>query len=115
MPRATCSPENFRAIFTGEIQIGTLANCGLPGGALLREGPICLVGKDLLSPVRQIRSEGMELLTVHAENEKAIIILNGADNLYDCSRWNRNGELVIVLEGKYHDRLVDTILHRYLA
>jgi len=83
--------------------------------ALLRVKARRLVGKDLFSPVLQIRSEDVELLVVYVHNQETIIVVDWADNLNGLSRWNRNGELVIVLEGKHHDRVVETMLHRYLA
>jgi len=56
----------------------------------------------------------MELFVAYVHDEEAIIIVDLANNLNDLSGWNCNGELVIISEGKHHDRLVKTILHRYL-
>jgi len=51
----------------------------------------------------------------YVHNEETIIIVDPANDPNNLSCWNRDGELVIIGEGKHHDRLVETILHRYLT
>jgi len=54
-------------------------------------------------------------LVAYVHNKETIIIVDPANDPNDLPRWNRNGELVIIGEGKHHDRLFETIPHRYLT
>ena len=55
--------------------------------------------------------EDVKLSVIDACKREAVIILNWTDELDTGSRWNGDGGLMVVLEGEYHQRKSQQILH----